>query len=288
MTLVLALSTLAFAEEPTFVGAAAPVAATPKPETHLQASAGGNFTAGNSEAVAVNAGLNFTHKWTQNQLGLVGGAAIGFGATDANADGFLAADERCIGVPGNPCASTAERYGIDGRYDRFFTEKSSLYLLAGALHDKFAGFQLRAHVQAGYAAHVIDTKETHLKLEAGVDFANEAYVPGVVPASAKLLAAQVGLGYDHAFNEGVSFNDAFTVYEPVFTQPEGAAFSPHLTDVRIGNVASITAKMTDRLSVSISDTLAWRNEPISAPEGISASRSKVDNTLALNLVASLL
>ncbi len=288
MILVLSLAAFAFAEDPTFVGAAAPAPVAAKPETKVQASAGGNFTVGNSEAVAFTSGVNVSHKWAKNQLGVVGAAAIGFGAADANGDGFLSSSERCLGAGTAACAATAEQYSADGRYDRFLTEKSSVYVLVGGLHDKFAGFQLRSHGQIGYAVHAVEQKATHLKLEVGADFANEAYVPGVTPASARLLAAQVGVGFDHAFNESVSVTNALTLYEPVFTQPEGAPFAPHLTDVRVGNIAALNAKMTDKLSIQVSDTLAWRNEPVAPPDGVTGTRSPFDNALSVALVASLL
>lgn len=287
MYALISLTTLAFAEDPTFVAAATGTEAA-KPETKLTANAGGNFTGGNSEAVTFNAGFDMSHRWKNNQLGLVGGAAIGFGATDTNADGFLAASERCLGEASQECATTAERFSLDARYDRFVSEKSSLYALVGGFHDKFAGFELRSHVQLGFARHIIGNDTTHLKVEAGVDFANESYVEGVVPVSARLLAAQVGLGFEHKFNESVSFSDGLTIYEPVLTQPDGSPFAPHFTDIRVGNKATISAKMSDRLSISVSDTLAWRNEPIAAPEGIDEQRSTYDNTLSVALVASLL
>lgn len=285
--MLLALAHLAHAEDATFVGTKTGEEAQ-KPETHLTANAGGNFTAGNAEAITFNAGVDVSHRWKQNQVEVVGGAAIGFGATDANADGFLSSSERCIGVEGKECDSTAERYSIDGRYDRFISEKSSLYILGGAFHDKFAGFQLRTHGQLGYAFRPIETTASHLKVEAGIDFANEQYVDGVVPVSANLLAAQVAANFEHTFNESVGFKDSLTVYEPILTQPDGSPFAPHVTDIRVGNVATVSAKMTNKLSISVSDTLAWRNEPISAPEGIDETRSPFDNTLTVALVASLL
>jgi hypothetical protein len=92
----------------------------------------------------------------------------------------------------------------------------------------------------------------------------------------------------HNFNESVSFSDTLTAYEPVLTQPEGSEFSPYFTDLRIANTATLSAKLSDRFSVSVSDTLAWRNEPVSAPEGVSEKRANVDNTLMVALVASIL
>ena len=285
--MLLTLVALAHAEDASFVGTKTGDE-NQKPETHLTANAGGNFTSGNAESVTFNAGVDVSHKWKRNQVEVVGGAALGFGATDVNADGFLASDERCIGVQGKECDATAERYSVDARYDRFISEKSSLYLLGGAFHDKFAGFELRTHGQLGYAFRPIENTSSHLKVEAGIDFANEQYVEGVVPASANLIAAQVAANFEHTFNESVGFKDSLTVYEPILTQPEGSPFAPHLTDIRIGNVATISAKMSDKLSLSVSDTLAWRNEPIAAPEGIDETRARLDNTLSVALVASLL
>ena len=188
--MVLLFSLLAFAEESTFAGTQDPIKVE-KAETHLTANLGGNLAVGNSEAFSLGAGLTFTNKWKSNQIGVIGAAGLGYGAVDANADGFLSAAERCLGVKANPCQPTTEMFALEGRYDRFFSERSSLYILVGGLHDKFAGFQLRSHVQVGYAFHILDTERDKLKTEVGVDFANEAYVEGVVPASTKLLAAQV-------------------------------------------------------------------------------------------------
>lgn len=287
--LLSAFSTLALAEEPTFLGAAAvPPAPPDKPVTHLSAALGGTLTTGNAESLAVNAGITAEHKWDKNAVGLVGGAAVGKGAVDANADGFLTDAERCIGVKGRECADTAERYALDLRYDRYVSEKSSVYVLAGALHDKFAGFELRSHAQLGVAEHVVSTDTTRIKVEAGADFANEAYVPGVVPASTRLLAVQIEADAAYQFNPNVGFSDAVTVYEPVLTQPDGTPFAPHFTDVRVTNVATLNAKMTDKLSISVVDTLGWRNEPVAPPVGVKGERAHVDNTATIALVAALL
>ena len=159
---------------------------------------------------------------------------------------------------------------------------------AGAFHDPFAGFELRAHGQVGYSRLAINETATHLAVELGVDVANEDYVEGVLPASAKLVAAQASVKFDHAFNESVSFADNLTAYEPLLTQPEGAEFAPYFTDLRVSNTATLSAKMTDRLSLNVSDTLGWRNEPVAAPEGLSETRSNVDNTLMIAFVASIL
>lgn len=285
--LFLLLSLAAFAEESTFAGAQDPIEVK-KSETHLTANLGGNLAVGNSESFSLGAGLTFTNKWKSNQIGVLGAAALGYGAVDANADGFLSSAERCLGVKSNPCQPTTEMFALEGRYDRFFSERSSLYLLVGGLHDKFAGFQLRSHVQVGYAFHILNTERDNLKTEIGVDFANEAYVDGVVPASTKLLAAQVAAVYSHSFSENVGFTNSLTTYEPMLTQPEGSPFAPYFTDLRITKVASINAKLSNKFSITFADTLAWRLEPVAAPVGVSEKRSPVDNSLTVALVASIL
>jgi putative salt-induced outer membrane protein YdiY len=285
--LALLFVSAALAEDPTFTGTREGEAAQ-KPETKLVANAGGTLITGNAESMSFTAGVDGSYRWRRNQLGIVGGAAIGFGAVDANADGFLSSSERCIAVPVHPCSATAERYSLDARYDRFVSRRASLYLLAGGFHDRFAGFDLRTHAQVGYARHLIDRDATTLKVEAGVDVANEDFVAGVVPNSTRLVAAQVAAGYTHKFNEHASLTDTLTIYEPILTQPEGSAFAPHLTDVRVADVAALTTKMSDKLGITVSDTFAWRNEPVAAPEGITEARAQTDNTLAVALVASVL
>lgn len=285
MFLLMVASTLA--AESTFAGTQEPIEVK-KAETRLTANLGGNLAVGNSESFSLGAGLTFTNKWKSNQIGVLGAAALGYGAVDANADGFLSAAERCLGVKGNPCQPTTEMFALEGRYDRYFTERSSLYLLVGGLHDKFAGFQLRSHVQVGYAFHILDTERDKLKAEVGVDFANEAYVEGVVPSSTKLLAAQVAAVYSHSFSENVGFSNSLTIYEPMLTQPDGSPFAPYFTDLRITNVASINAKLSNKFSITFSDTLAWRMEPVAAPVGVNEKRSPVDNSLTVALVASIL
>ena len=88
MLLVLSLLP-AYAEEPTFTTVKT-VEAVAAPVTKLTANLGGNFTTGNSESVAINGGFDASHHWLRNELALVGGVAVGFGAVDENADGFLA------------------------------------------------------------------------------------------------------------------------------------------------------------------------------------------------------
>lgn len=287
MTLLLVLASPSLAEEPKFERAM-PTEEVPGPATRLSAQVGGNFTTGNAESVTVAAALDTSHRWGQNRVGAVAGVNVGFGAVDTNGDGFLDESERCIGVDDVDCASTAERYGADLRYDRFLSARDSLYVLVGALHDPFVGFELRSHVQLGYARLLVNQPDTHVTLEGGVDLAREAYVAGLSPAFTHLVAAQAALKLDHVFNESVSFADALVVYEPLLTQPEGSAFAPHFTDFRVSNVATLSAKVSSKLSVNVADTLEFRNEPIAPPEGATGSRAAVDNTLTVALVASIL
>ncbi len=111
---------------------------------------------------------------------------------------------------------------------------------------------------------LVATAATGLSVELGAEVANEDYVEGVVPASAKLIAAQASRKLTHNFNESVSFSATLTAYEPVLSQSEGSELSPYFTDLRIANTTTLSATLSDRFSVSVSDTLAWRNEPVEA------------------------
>ena len=56
----------------------------------------------------------------------------------------------------------------------------------------------------------------------------------------------------------------------------------------MANVARHSAKLSDTLCIRPSDSLTWRNEPVAAPVGVAETRSNIDNTLTVALVASLL
>lgn len=263
-----ALSGTAAAEDSTFAGTTAPPAEAPekKSETHLTGELGGTFATGNSNFYAVNGSLTGSHQVKHDKVSLTAGLNLGAARAvlDANADG----------VPegfSDAYTENARRLWADARYDRFLSDKDSLYVLAGAFHDKFAGYDIRAHEQIGYSRLLVKTESTELKAELGADWAQEDYFERPDPNYQNVIAARVLAGLTHAFNKSVSFSDTVEVYENIV----------QVDDVRLLNNAALTSALSGKLSIKFTHSLIFDNVPV---EGFRS----LDQTTMVTLVVSLL
>jgi putative salt-induced outer membrane protein YdiY len=263
--MLLLLSLLAHAEDSKFAGAGA-AAAAEEPPTKISADLGATWTSGNTETLAVNGAGHGTHTWDMNKLGLELAVNVGQAVIDANADGVLDATERDAGY-----TATAGHYSADLRYDRFLSDKNSLYALAGALMDKFAGYDSRVHGQIGYSRYFVKTDDTEFVGEVGADVANEDYVDGISPETALIYAAREMLGIKQKFNENVSLEEKLEAYENV----------QDFNDTRILNTIALTSIVSGKVSIKLSHALAFDNVPVEGFE-------KVDQTAMATVVVTLL
>ena len=171
-----------------------------------------------------------------------------------------------------PMVVNATRVFSDLRYDFFISERDSLYVLYGIFHDKFAGYDWRMHEQIGYSRIIVKNEKTTLVGEIGVDWAQENFVAGTDPDTDYLVIAARGmLGVKHKFNDSVGFEDTFEIFENV----------TDFEDLRILNAASFTAALNSKLSLKLSHSLIFDNQPV---EGF----RKLDQTMQFTLVASIL
>lgn len=263
--LMFGLATVAHAEDPAF--------STPQgekveaAETHLTGELGGTYTTGNSNLYTVNGLVTFSHKVSANKLSAVGGVNLGAAVVDTDGNGVVDDAERDNGFEPN-----AKRVSAEARYDRFLTDKDSLYFLAGLFSDGFAGYDLRAHEQIGYSRTLVKTEKAEAKVEIGADWAQEDYVAeSGLDASAKFLAARVLAAGSYKLNDSVGLADTFEVYENVL---DGA-------DLRLLNSASITSSLSKHLSLKLSHNLIFDNVPV---EGF----RPLDQTAMVTLVVTLL
>ena len=270
MFLFTLVASLAAAAEPEFVGTEkAPAEEVAKPEAHLTAEFGGALTTGNSEFYLLTGGLNGSYKWKRSKIGLKGGAVAGSSRIDADGNGTLSEAERSA-----PFVQSAKRIFGDLRYDYFLSDRDSLYVLVGAFHDPFAGYDLRSHEQIGYSRMLIKNDKTTLVGEIGIDAAQENYKvgdDGIDPPVKHVIAGRVLVGLTHKFSEGVGFEDTFEIYEAV----------PTFADVRIYNTASLVSALGSKFSLKLSHSLIFDNIPV---EGF----QKLDQTMNVTLVASIL
>lgn len=261
------LATPAHSDDSVFAGTL-PDDPDTEPKTHLSAEFGGTYTSGNTAFYAVNGLVKADHTWLRNMVSGNAGVVLGGSKSDVDDDNVLEPDERAA-----PFDEDARRSWGEAKYDRYVSERSSFYVLVGAFHDTFAGYDLRSHEQVGYARLLVKEELTELKIEVGFDIAQEDYVAGVVPNYNDIFAAHLLLGIRHAFNENVGFSETFEVYEDVVD----------LEDFRILNSASFTSKLNGTLALKVSNTLIWDNVPVEV-----GRYAKLDQTTMVTFVATIL
>ena len=262
--MILALLQPARAADPAFVGTDVSGQTFAKPTSHVAAQLGGAFTSGNTRTYVLNAAIEADYGWARNKLGVSTGANLGRAVLDTNADGHLDAAEQKGGW-----AETAKKLWIDLRYDRYVGKASSLYVLTGTLTDPFAGYDNRTHLQAGYSRVLLQTPTSRVLAEFGADAAYEDFVDGVEPTHGQVYAARAMGGIQHAFNANVSFLDTLELYENL-QDP---------LDLRVLNQASLSARLTDKLSLTLAHALAFDNVPV---EGF----QRLDQTTTVTFVAA--
>jgi putative salt-induced outer membrane protein YdiY len=269
------LASVAAAEDSAFSTAQAETAE--KPESKVTGELGATWASGNTNFYAVNGLVTASHKWKKNKLSGVAGVNLGAAISDVDGNGYV--DDADGGYVEN-----AQRFYGDARYDRFLSDKDSLYVLAGAFRDKFAGFELRSHEQIGYSRLLLKNESSELRTELGADWAQENYtevdvldpVSGAVigredPDTQQIIAARVLIAASHAFNESVGLADVLEVYENVI-DPE---------DLRLLNTATVTSALSGKFSIKLSHTLIFDNVPVE-------NFRKLDQTTMVTLVASLI
>jgi putative salt-induced outer membrane protein YdiY len=283
MLILLAIST-ALAQDPTYDRTTAPAEAVQKPETDLSAELGFTQSAGNTFTFTVNAALKFAHRWGQNKFQASVGTYLNLGRLDENGNGTVADDEGKL-------QWTAQRAFGGMRYDRFVTTNNSLYLSFGGEHDKPAGLSWRFNEQIGYARQLVKNERTAASLEAGAAYAEENYYATTDAdgnpiftgeLDAHYLATRLFFGVTHAFNDIVSIGETLEAIEPLIAYREGQTGMTNFQDFRFNNVFDVTAKVSDKFSLKVSDRLMFDNQPVT-PE-----YSKVDNVAMVTLVATIL
>lgn len=263
--MLLLLTSLALADDPEFSETVKDAEEVEEVDASLSAELGGSLTAGNTDFYTLNGALSGSRKWKRNQVGVSATALLGRSVVDADGSGTLDDTERSAGR-----TESARRLTADARYDRFVSDRSSLYVLAGALADPFAGYDLRTNEQFGVSYSILDGEDTTLLGELGVDWAQENYIDGVDPNSDQVIASRVMLGLHHAFSESVAFDDQVEVYESVLD----------FADLRVLNKATLSSRLSDKFSVKLSHELTFDNQPV---EGF----RPLDHTTRVTLVASI-
>ncbi|MCB9666248.1 MAG: DUF481 domain-containing protein [Alphaproteobacteria bacterium] len=263
-----------------------------KADQHLSAELGFTYTAGNAEVLNAVGTLKYSVKADKNQFTLEAGANINYARTDTDGDGTVADtadDTDGDGEDDNPFSFQSQKIYGKLRYDRFFSDKDALYVKAGGQRDVPAGVEWRFDQGLGYHRDIVKTDATSFRFEVGAEFVEEDLVEGVDDTGVATnalspdnvyLAGRLFFGVTHAFNDIVSISDDLEMIENLVSLQDPSASTPD--DFRLYNTLTLSVKVTDILGLKVSDQLAFDNRP-AAPDF-----SKVDNTVSLLLVATLL
>jgi hypothetical protein len=244
---------------PTFTyGKADEVAEVKGVEWTAAADAGILLTTGNAETVTITAGAKATRKSGNNKLeAAVSGALARSGlrvATDVNNNGTISEDELT-----NQTLKTAETITGKLRYDRFLTDKNSLYLAALALRDVPAGKEFAGGAQLGYSRTLKKTETREALGEFGVDYTYEDLVAPGDPL--QIFSLRAFIGYKATLGTATTLDTSLEALSNLNTLDTPTGEAKIFEDLRLNGQAAIATKIGDDLSFSVSIGAKYDNVP---------------------------
>jgi hypothetical protein len=166
-------------------------------ETTATVSAGGQLSTGNSQLAAVTGNGQLAIRRGENGFGasLIGnyGESAAYGATPVD---------------------TTENLQGRLRYDRYLTDRLSLFLIGTGRHDRFQGIEFRLNVDPGAKYLFVNDSNTKLWGEVGYDMQYDYRLGSAVWGQGidrKALDSSVRLfmGFKHSFNKSVTVTTGF-------------------------------------------------------------------------------
>lgn len=253
--------------------------------TELEISAGGVMSTGNAFAAAVTGLGRFRLRRGIHQLGVE--AAGNYGVADVQRETvryqYFAGDDALddleeVRTLSSERDTTIANLQARARYDVFFAERWSAFLMATLRRDRFQGLDLRFNLDPGVAFHVLTRPEHRLWFEAGYDFQFDvrreqaifeqrpidppvdedmdgfADTERVRIADDTLTnhAVRLFAGYNNALSKRVTFDTGLEYLQSVLVAGR----------FRINWVNALTTQLADRLGLSFTFTLRYEHQPL--------------------------
>jgi len=166
---------------------AAPMTAmAAEPSWDGAAELGTIFTSGNTDTQSINA--NFMAKRT----GVVWDTTIKLEALTSKEDG----------------ETSKEKYGALAQFDRNFSERSYMAIVAQQDRARFSGYEYQSTVSINYGYRVIKNDSMELDVEVGPGYRRDK-LQGTDEIQEEAIG-RLAIGYDWQIREGVSFIENFT------------------------------------------------------------------------------
>lgn len=165
----------------------------------------------------------------------------------------------------NAGVTNAEAYTAELRGERKLSDTWGAFVRAGFLANRFAGFDRRFNGELGASYAFLDTEKHKLTAEVGGGANNEARTDGT---NQTFATARLGVEYKWKFSPSAEFGNSFSVLENL----------QELADWRLVNIASLSATLTELLSLKVSFRIDHLNRPV-------AGKLATDTATTVALVA---
>lgn len=224
--------------------------------TSLNLSFGGMYNTGNARSLAVTGMGKFILRRKIHQFTAAAAGNYGRAALAARDDLATPSDESRI-------ADTTSNVQGQVRYDVFFHERFSAFLMATGRYDKFQGLDFRLNVDPGVAMYALAEATHKLWFEVGYDFQFDvrsdrardiAAAAGGDRPSKTLVnhAARLFAGYTNNLSKHVTFDTGFEYLQSVIV---GRRF-------RMNWVNALNVSLSDRFTLGATFVLRYENQPL--------------------------
>jgi putative salt-induced outer membrane protein YdiY len=235
------------------------------------------MTSGNSTSSTLGLKNTLDRRWERALLRLSAGAIRAeSGVTTRTATGTV--DDFQV-VRTTTTQKTAERYFVEGRYDRDVTESAFLFGGAGWDRNTFAGIQNRYAFIAGVGEAWIDREARRLKTDLGLTYTIQDDVVEDPRAQDSFGGLRANLEFFQTLTPTTDFQSVLVVDQNLKDSP----------DRRADWTNSVAVAVSDNLALKTSVQILYDNQPalVSVPLGderVNVPLQKSDRTFTVALV----
>ena len=224
------------------------------------AQAGLIITSGNSSTVSVSGGLAVSRNDGWNKISLDANGTYANSQvrspTDTNGNGLIDGDTE---AKNRTSQTTAQQWLAKLRYDRFFTDRNSGYIVGIIGQDVIAGKSLVGGGQIGYSRLILKSERNELAGEVGYDFSYARFAKD--DSSVMMHSIRLFLGYVLTLTKDTAINasaEALLTGNPI--DVGGVHYGP-FEEFRITGKAGLTTKIYKNISFRFGFTARYDNAP---------------------------
>jgi putative salt-induced outer membrane protein YdiY len=236
------------------------------------------LTTGNSESSSLSINNTLARSWDKSAFTLKAGAlrvevtrVLG---ADIDTDGFSIVEED---------ETTAEKYFINGRFDREITEKFFWFAGAGWEKNELAGIKNRYSASGGVGNIWVDTETVKFRTDYSLTYTDQEDVVPSPGVEDNFLGLRFSWNYLHKFTGNTTYGNDFIVDENL----------DETSDFRADMTNWLAVSMSEKLALKVSLQTLYDNEPslqvipeIDGPGSVTIPVDDFDNIFTAALVVN--